>query len=119
MHFNDSELVLIYNSNSSRDRKTLAYAMSISPKINKQELNSVRVSSTLFEMVLDSLKLSGKDVINKADPMYQSTYRGRNLTNEEWFSLIKMHPHLLKAPLAMYKGKAVLCNSETDILQIT
>ncbi|MGB0166881.1 MAG: arsenate reductase family protein [Luteibaculum sp.] len=118
MHFSHNELVLIYNEKEPRDKKTLAYATTIAPRVNKQELSSVRISSTLFEKALNQLGVPAKAVLNKAHAEYQESLRGRKLSNEEWFHLILNKPELLKAPIAMYKGKAVICNSETDIFRL-
>ncbi len=118
MHFSHDELVLIYNEDDPRDRRTLAYAITLSPKVNKQELSSVRISSTLFEKALKQLGTGAKSVINKADATYQSEHRGKEMSNEDWFNLLVNNPQLLRAPIAMYKGKAVLCDSETDIFRL-
>ncbi len=118
MHLDPKELSLIYDGNSSKGKQTLAYAMTITDRVNKQDLNSVRVSSTLFEIMLTGLGVEGKAVINKASPLYQETMRGRDLSYEEWFSILRKHPYLLKAPIAMYKGKVVLCNTPTDVLKV-
>lgn len=118
MYFNHNELVLIYNQEDPRDKRTLAYAITICPKVNKQELSSVRISSTLFEKALKQLGTDAKSVINKADTTYQDLHRGSNMSNEDWFNLLINNPKLLKAPIALYKGKGVLCNSETDIFRL-
>ncbi|TXC82155.1 arsenate reductase family protein [Luteibaculum oceani] len=118
MHFSHDELVLIYNGEDPRDKRTLAYATSMAPKVNKQELSSVRVSSTLFEKALDQLGMTAKEVINKANEDYQRELRGKEMSNEEWFNHILKNPKLLKAPIALYKGRGGLCNSEADILKL-
>ena len=118
MHFNHNELVLIYNADDPKGKKAFAYATTITDKINKQELSSVRISSTMFEKALEQSQLSAKEVINKADSFYQKELRGKELTNEEWFNVILRQPSLLKAPIALYQGKGVLCNSEADILKL-
>lgn len=118
MYYKENELVLIYNSKSNRDKKTLAYAVCHVPKVNRQDITSCRISSTLFNLALNKLNLSGKELVNKAHPHYQEMYRGKEMSNEEWFYLIMNHPELLKAPIAMYKGKAVVCNSESDLMRL-
>ena len=119
MHIDPNELVLIYNEQSSKGKQTLAYALTVTSKVNKQEVNTVRVSSTLFEIMLAQLGVEGKDVINKAAPIYQETMRGKDMNHEEWFNILMKHPDLLRAPIAMYKGKVVLCNTPTDVLKVT
>ena len=118
MHFNARELTLIYNGENSDHKKTLAYAQSLAKKINKQEINSVRVSDTLFHMAFESLGVNGKSVINKADPVYQRDYRGKDLTPSEWLAMLKQHPHLLQSPIAIYGNQVVICQTPTHVLKV-
>lgn len=118
MHLSSKELTILYNEKNERDRKTLSYAHIITNKINKQELGSVRVSGTMFQVFVNALKKDPKKLINKADPYYQKNIRGKNFSINEWFKMIINHPNLLKAPLAMYDNKAVICHTPTDILRL-
>lgn len=119
MHLNPNELTIVYNQENDRDKKTLSYAYTITDRINKQELGSVKVSSTLFQILVKKLNLDPKMLINKADPYYQKNIRGKNFSIKEWFDVIMNRPNLLKAPLAMYHDKAIVCNTPTDILRLT
>lgn len=118
MHYDKRELILIYNKDKALDRKTLAMAHTFGALINRQELNSVELSETLFLHFLKSLGVKGKEVVDKSNRYYQSELRGKNFTDFEWYNFIKRRPNLLKAPLAMYRDKAVLCVSPNDVMKI-
>ena len=118
MYLNRNELTLVYNQNNEKDRKTLAYASIITSKINRQEINSVRISDTLFYIILDKLKRNGKSVINKSDPYYQLHYRGRDLEAQEWLELLRKRPDMLRSPIALYREKVIICNTPTDVLKV-
>ncbi len=118
MHLNNKEITLIYNGQNDKDKKTLAYAMSLNRKINKQDISCVRVSDTLFELMMVRLHKAGKSVFNRADPFYQEHMQGHELSNSEYLEYLKRRPDLLGSPVAMYKGKVVLCNTPTDVLKI-
>ena len=118
MHFNSNELTLIYDHNHEKGRKTLAYAQSIAPRVNKQELNTVRISDTLFELMLDRLQMPGKNIINKSDPYYQECCKGRDLSAGEWLEILRKRPDMLRAPIALYKDKAIICDVPSDILKV-
>jgi len=118
MHLNNNEITLIYNGQNDKDKKTLAYALTLNKKINKQDLSSVRVSDTLFGLMMDRLREEGRTVFNKSDPFYQEHMRGKRLNNSEYLEYLKRKPDLLWAPIAMYKGKVVLCNTPTDVLKV-
>lgn len=118
MHLNNNELTIIYNGQHEKDRKTLACAMTLNKPINKQDINSVRISDTLFEFMMNTLQEEGRTVFNKADPFYQEHMRGKRLTNSEYLEYLKRKPELLGAPIAMYKNRVVLCNTPTDIYKV-
>jgi arsenate reductase len=69
-------------------------------------------------LAISKLPVTAKDLINKSQPYYQETFRGQELSDKDWFQLIIHRPDLLKAPIALYKGKAVQCLTETDLLKL-
>ncbi len=118
MHLNNNEVTLIYNSEDDKGKKTLACAMSLNKKINKQDISNVRVSDTLFELMLERLEEEGRRVFNKADPFYQEHMRGKRLSNSEYLEYLKRRPELLSSPIAMYRNKVVICKTPTDVYKV-
>jgi arsenate reductase len=118
MHYKKSELTLIYNSKMSLDKKTLAIAQGISSQINKQDLNQVRLSSTLFRLAVEKLGVNAKDIMDKSNDLYQESIKGRDPDIDSAYYMISNNPELLRCPIALFGNKAVLCNTPTDILKI-
>jgi arsenate reductase len=118
MHYDRNELVLLYNEQNEKDRKTLAYAMTITSKVNRQEVNSVRFSDTMFGIMLDRLNVNGKKVVNKADPQYQVNFKGKELSGDDWHAVIRNNPYLLRSPIAMFRNKVIICETPTDVLKV-
>lgn len=118
MHLNNDEVTLIYNGTHERDRKTLACALSLNRPVNKQDITTVRVSQTLFEFMMEHLGDKGRDILNKSDPYYQEHMKGKRLTNSEYLEYLRRNPDLLRAPIAMFKNKVVVCNTPTDIYKV-
>lgn len=119
MHLKSSEVTLIYCGDREKDRKTLAYALTITPHVNKQDLRVVDISTTLFEYAINALCVEPKQILNKADPYYQEMAKGREFHPDSWWDAIKKRPELLRAPIAIYKGRAVICETPTDIFKVT
>lgn len=119
MYLKKDELTLLYNSQNPRDMKTLAMASIMGLKVNKQDINEVDVSATLFELAVDYFGGDPKVVVNKSSTFYQENLRGQTYNALMWFRTIKKMPDLLLAPIAFYKDKIVLCKTPTDILKIT
>lgn len=118
MHFRKDELLLIYNAENARDRQTLAYALGITSKINRQEINSVRVSPSLFVYAVQKLGWDVKRLLNKADVEYQHHHRGHEYPIKMWFEAIRKRPSLLRAPIAILGDNAVVCDSPTDVMKL-
>lgn len=118
MHYKKSELTIIYNGKRELDKKTLAIAQGISKQINKQDLNAVTVSSTLFRMAVEKLGVKAKDIMDKSNPLYQQNIRGMDPDVDSAFHMIANNPELLRCPIALYKDKAVVCNTPTDLLKV-
>lgn len=118
MYYNKDEITLLYNGNRSTDRKTLAMAMALDKKINRQDINSVRLSETLFYIFVDKFGGDPKKLVDKSQPFYQSELKGSDLDSSAWYQLLLHHPELLKAPVALYHGHATMCNTPTDMMKV-
>lgn len=118
MKSNSRELLLYYNSESSSDRKTLAYAKSAIPYLKSYNHSKASCTTTNWKMILDALALHPKDLLNKAHPDYKSTIKGREFTNEGWLNVLSRNPQLIKAPIAIKGKNARLCLTPTDIFRL-
>ena len=114
----DKELVLFYDEQSYNGKQTLAYAHTISKSVNKQELSQSKLSPTIFKIMLQKLEARPKDLLNKSQAEYQDNVRGKDFDDEGWLNIIRKKPNLLKSPIAMFNGKAVICKTPTDILKL-
>ena len=70
-------------------------------------------------MILRSLDVHPKDLLNKAHPYYQENIRGREFDEEDWLTVLAKNPELIKAPIAVRGRRAILCNNPTDIYKLT
>lgn len=119
MYYRKNELTIMYNKERSLDRKALAMAHTLGVPINKQEVTTVRMSESLFIQFLENLGIGAKALIDKSNPYYQSELRGKEFNSSEWYEIIRHRPRLLKAPLAMYRGRAIFCQSPNDMLKLS
>ena len=118
MYLKANELTVIYNSSDDRTKKLLAYAQTVTTKINKQDLCQANVSVNLFGHMLKNLNVRPKDIIDKSNAFYQNSLRGKDIDFNEWFLFINNHPELLQYPVAAYKNKYIVCKTYADILKL-
>lgn len=119
IQFHPNELLLIYNDNHTNSvKQTRAYARSVSDHVNEVHLESTKLTTTLWKEIVNKLELKPKDLLDKSKPEYQEKIRGNEFTMEGWLEVLNHNPHLLKAPMAFYDNRAVLCVKPTDILKL-
>lgn len=119
LQFHPNELLLIYfDPTSNTSKQTRAYARSISNNVNEINLANVRFTTTLWKEVVNLLNLRPKDLLDKSNPAYQAKVRGNTFTMSGWLEVLTNNPHLLKAPIAVYHNRAILCRKPTDILRL-
>jgi arsenate reductase (glutaredoxin) len=112
------EILIYYNSESSSDRKTLAYAESTGFKVRSYCHNNSPSTTTSWKTILESLNKHPKEIMNKAHPYYQANIKGRDFDMDDWVQIIKKNPQILKSPIAMKGQKAVICTTPSDIYRL-
>ena len=118
MQFHQNELFIYFDPNSSTGKKTRAYASSISKNVNALDSNKIKLTATLWKEIVNMLKLRPKDLMNRSHREYQEKIRGNTFTMTGWLEILAKNPQLLKAPIAIYHNKAIMCERPTDILSL-
>ncbi len=118
MKTNPREILIYYNSESSSDKKTLAYAQTISKHVRSFDYRHAPSTSTSWEMVFEAIDQDPKRLFNKAHPDYQATIKGKEFDNFDWINIIKRNPHLMKSPIAIRGDRAIVVHTPTDILRL-
>ena len=119
MHVKKREIEIYYNPSSGSDRRTIAYAQSLSPHIKIYSYDKLRFTSTKWCDIISKLDIEPKSLFNKALPEYQESIKGKEFDMEGWINVIQRNKHLLKAPIAMRGQSVVLCESPTDVLRLS
>jgi len=118
MQFHPNELFLLYNPSSQTGKQTRAIALSISSHLNEVNAMQEKLGPTYWKEVLNMLGMTPKDLMDKSHPDYQAKVRGNTYTMDGWLNVLMHNPQLLKAPIAIYNGKALLCRNPTDVLKL-
>jgi arsenate reductase (glutaredoxin) len=118
MQTTNPELIIYYDNESPKARMTLAYAMSLTSKVNRQEIHQVEISETILRQLLSRLNVSPKEILNKAHSYYKEVIKGREFTDAEWLCILRKNPTLFKCPIASYRNHTILCETPTDIFKL-
>ena len=118
MRVHPSELYFYHSSAQPIDKQTKAYAKSLTNFVNEIDLLKERITATQWDQILKMLQLRPKDLMNRSHPDYQKMIAGKDWDDEGWLNILVKFPHLIKSPIAIFRNRAILCNTPTDILKL-
>ena len=118
MKLHPNELFFYYDITCSKCKKTKAFAYSITPHVNEVTFQKAKLTTTQWRDLLDMLQMEPKDLFNKANPEYQEKIARHDYDEEGWLNILSKYPHLIKGPIAVMNGKALLCLTPKDIYKI-
>ncbi|NNJ56448.1 MAG: glutaredoxin [Bacteroidia bacterium] len=115
---NSAEIQLYFKSNCSKSKKALAYAKSLSGKVNTINIGKNNSTGTIWRSILAKLNKSPKDLLDKSNPYYQENIRGRDFEDRDWTNLLMNNPDLVRSPFVIRGNKALILDNPTDIFRI-
>ena len=118
MKIHPSELYLYHSPEQPVDKQTIAYAKTLTRFVNEIDLMKEKITATQWDQILILLQLRAKDLLNRAHPDYQKLIAGKDWDEEGWLNILVKFPHLIQAPIAIYKSKAIVCRTPSDILKL-
>jgi len=118
MKLHHNELLIYYDDKSSTHRKTRALAYSITRHVHEVDFDHYKLTKLMWGEILSLLGMKPKQLLNKADPKYQSLLARHDFEDDDWLEILVKNPDLIKAPIAVYDGKAVLCEKPKDIYKL-
>ena len=114
-----NELVIYFDNKSNSHRKTRALAYSITRHVHEIDFDHFKMTKLMWSDLLSLLNMKPKNILNKAHPKYQSLIARHDFQDDDWLEILVKNPDLIKAPIAVYDGKAILCENPQDILKLS
>lgn len=118
MKLRPNELLIYYNGDDNSHKKIKAYAYSVAKYVKEWDINQKMVTKLMWEDILSMLNMRPKEIMNKANPKYQTAIARHEFDEEGWLDILKQNPDLLKAPIAIMEEKAVLCTNPKDVYKL-
>jgi len=112
------EISILHNPNCSKAKKAMAYAQAKARNVASYEYSRSRTTPTQWRRILTALGKDPKEILDKSLPYYQQNIRGREFEDEDWLHVVIKNPELIRSPIAMRGGRALLLDNPTDILQL-
>ncbi len=117
MNIHPNELIIYFDPSSNMGKQTRAIAQTISNNINLIDYHKQPLTTTLWKDIINMLDLKPKDLLDKSRKDYQEKIAGNTFTMSGWLEVLMNNPQMIKAPIAIFQNKAILCKKPTDLLQ--
>ena len=118
MKLHPNVLLIYFDNKSNSHRKTRALAYSITSHVQEIDFDHYKLTKLMWGELLSLLKMSPKHIMNKAHPKYQSLIAKHDYEDDAWLEILVKNPELVKAPIVLYDGKAILCETPKDIFKV-
>lgn len=93
-------------------------AKSITKNVNEISLKHSKLTKMRWAELLAMINLSPKNLLNKSLKKYKEELAGHDFDDDDWLDILRNNPELVKAPIAVMNGKAVLCVNPNDIYKL-
>lgn len=93
-------------------------AQTVSSHINEVDALHEKLGPTYWKEIITLLKMDPQDLLDQSHPDYREKVGDNTFTMTGWIDVIMHYPQLLKAPIAIFNGKAVFCQNPYEILKL-
>lgn len=111
-------ITLFYSSASSRAKQTLAYAKAEGLPIEEVDLLKTPLTGTQIAELAGRLGLEIHDLVNQQHPSYSKLFGPQELSEEDWITVIRKNPEIMKQPIALRGDITILVETPSDIIKI-
>lgn len=113
-------MIIYHNPKCRKSRAGLEYLKE--KGLNPEVREYIRQGITPDE-IRDLVKMLGFkpfDLVRTQEDDYKENLKGKDISDEEWFSILSENPRLIKRPVVVENGKAILADppAKTDELGI-
>lgn len=118
MQFHPNELFLLFNPQSNSGKQTRAMAKDICNNIHEVDALHDKLIPTYWKEVVTMLGIAPAELLDKSHPDYRAKVGDNTYTMDGWLEVLARNPQLLRAPIAIFSGRAILCETPTDIMKL-
>jgi arsenate reductase len=68
--------------------------------------------------LLGKLGMKAHELIRKGEAIYKETYKGKELSEEEWIEAMLQHPKLMERPIVVKGDKAIVGRPPEKVLEL-
>ncbi|HLS31559.1 MAG TPA: arsenate reductase (glutaredoxin) [Flavobacteriaceae bacterium] len=113
-----SKITIYHNNRCSKSREALALLeeRNLDPEVRYYLKDAP--STTEITDLLKKLNMKPEDLIRKKETIYKENFKGKDLTEDEWITILSENPRLIERPIVINGDKAAVGRPTENIEEI-
>ena len=103
-------MIIYHNPKCGKSRAGLQYMKSINPSVEVKEYIREGISAAEIREIVKMLGIAPFELVRTQEEYYRENLKGKEFTDEEWFEILSENPKLIRRPIVVNGGKAVLAD---------
>ena len=103
-------MIIYHNPKCGKSRAGLQYVKSINPSVEVKEYIREGISAAEIREIVKMLGIAPFELVRTQEEYYRENLKGKEFTDEEWFEILSENPKLIRRPIVVNGGKAVLAD---------
>lgn len=109
------KVTIIHNNRCTKSRQALQYLEDKGVELSVREYLKEELTAEELKKILKKLKISAEELIRKKEAIFKESYKGKELTEDEWIEAMITHPKLIERPIIIAGRKAVIARPTENI----
>ena len=118
MEAQNNEILLIYNSEKSQDRKAKGYADSLKDHVlNERDVMQKTLTETQLAEIATDLHVPVQELIDENSDYYLTELKDKSFSDQELTKIMVNNPDVIKTPIAYIGSRAFFVGSSYDFVK--
>ncbi|MBV2246645.1 MAG: hypothetical protein KUL83_05745 [Lentimicrobium sp.] len=101
---------IYHNPKCRKSRAGLAYVKTIVPEAEVKEYIPEGITAGTIREIKQMLGIVPFDLVRTQEEFYKENLKGKEFSNEEWYSILSENPRLIRRPIVVKNGRAVIAD---------
>ena len=103
-------MIIYHNPKCRKSRAGLEYVKSINSTVEVKEYIRQGISADEIREIVKMLGIGPFELVRTQEEYYKENLKGKDFTDEEWYTILSENPKLIRRPIVVNEGKAVLAD---------
>lgn len=109
---------IYHNPRCSKSRAGLKYLEENNFQVTIKNYLKDGISVEEIKSILEKTGMPAIDLVRKQEELYKKEYKGKEISDEEWITILSENPRLLQRPIVVNGKKAILAQPPEQIEKI-